>query len=173
MVFKPIQLGDPGLQEDFIDAGLGCNNPVKQLIPEAIREFGRQRDIACVVSIGIGKPKVARLVKSGIGVRKALSLIQVLEFMVTDSEEISEEFRKQFKSLPGLYYRFNVDKGLENVSFQEWERLGDVKTHTIEYLRNDQVSEKLDEVVEALLGKAIRLYELGQLGTCMCIVDWG
>lgn len=66
--FKRIHIGDPGLKEEFIDAGMGCNNPIRYLIKEAQREFGPQRDVSCIISIGTGKPKVAGF--------KALSLLQ-------------------------------------------------------------------------------------------------
>ncbi|KAI9869902.1 MAG: hypothetical protein M1830_004948, partial [Pleopsidium flavum] len=163
--FKRIQIGEPGLQEDFIDAGLGCNNPMRQLILEAVREFGEDRDVGCIVSIGTGKPEVTRFKKPGFGFQRVLplDLIKVLGSMASDSEAEAMELRERYKNCPGLYHRLNVDRGLENVSLEEWEMLGDVKTQTIAYLTGPDVSREVDEIVEALLGRPPRTFTLGQL----------
>jgi hypothetical protein len=63
--FKRILIGNPGLQEEFIDGALGCNNPVLSLVEEARREFEPNTKVGCIVSIGTGKPKVAEFKKPG------------------------------------------------------------------------------------------------------------
>lgn len=50
--FKRITIGPDGSAIDYVGAGLGCNNPVKQVLAEAAREFGDHAPIACVLSIG-------------------------------------------------------------------------------------------------------------------------
>lgn len=85
--------------------------------------------------------------------------------MATDSEAEAMELRERYRNCPGLYHRLNVDQGLENVSLEEWEELGEVKTHTMAYLTGDDVSREVDEIVNALVGKPPRTFTLGQLGT--------
>src|SRR5205823_479285 len=112
--FKRIFIGEAGLQEEFIDAGLGCNNPVKYLIEEAQREFGPMREVSCIVSIGTGKPKVA-----GFGAPRLFqrtlptNLIKVLVSMATDSEDEAKRMGNRYRNCPGLYHRLNVERGLE------------------------------------------------------------
>lgn len=55
--FEPIDIGDKGVQETFVDGGLGYNNPVEQVVEEA-RLLFPGRKVACVVSIGTGDARV-------------------------------------------------------------------------------------------------------------------
>lgn len=164
--FKRILIGEPGLQEEFIDAGLGCNNPVKQLIQEAVREFGTERYVGCILSIGTGKPDVTGLKQPGPFQRLLPSdLIKVLQDIATDSETVATELEERYRNFSGLYHRLNVDRGLEDVALDEWERLGEVKSHTMAYLAGHNVSREIDEIVKALVGPSARTFTLGQLGT--------
>jgi hypothetical protein len=153
------------LEENFVDAGLGCNNPVKQLLQEATQEFG-EREVSCIVSIGTGKPKVTGFKKSGFGLQRVLptDLIKALASMATDAEAEATDMKERYRNCPGLYYRLNVDRGLESISLEEWEKLGEVKTHTLAYLQDQDVSQKVDEIAKALIGMPTRTYSLGHLG---------
>lgn len=164
--FKRISIGDPGLQEEFIDAGVGCNNPVRFLVEEAQREFGPTREVSCIISIGTGKPKVAGFGAPGFFQRALpIDLINVLAAMATDSEAEASIMKARYQNCPGLYHRLNVERGLEGISIEEWKMLGDVKTHTITYLRQNEVNASVDVIVDALIGKPGKTFRLGQLGT--------
>ena len=163
--FKRIYIGDPGLREEFVDAGIGCNNPVQYLVQEAGREFGSEREVSCIVSIGTGKPKVAGFKAPALFQRVLpLDLIKVLASMATDSEAEALAMKARYQNCHGLYHRLNVERGLEEVSLEEWEKLGDVKTHTMAYLGEDQISQGIDVIVNALVGKSSQTFPLGQLG---------
>lgn len=124
------------MQEEFVDAGIGYNNPVQYLVQDAQREFGPKREVACIVSIGTGKPKVAGFKAPGPFQRLLpLDLIKVLTAISTDSEAVASEMEARYQHCNGLYHRLNVERGLEQVSLEEWEKLGEVTTHTMEYLR--------------------------------------
>ena len=163
--FKRIYIGNPGMQEEFVDAGIGCNNPVQYLIQEAQREFGPNREVACIVSIGTGKPKVAGF-KAPARFQRVLplDLIKVLTAISTDSEAVASVMEARYQHCDGLYHRLNVERGLEEVSLEEWEKLGEVTTHTTEYLRGEKISQRLDVIVNALLGKPAQTFRLGKLG---------
>lgn len=163
--FKRIDIGDPDLQEGFIDAGIGCNNPVRYVVEEAGKEFGPERTVSCIVSIGTGKPKVAGFKAPGLFQRVLPSeLINVLANMATDTEAEASAMEARFQNCSGLYHRLNVERGLEDVSLEEWEKLGDVKQHTMAYLSDNAVSKRIDVIVDALVGKSQQVYPLGQLG---------
>jgi hypothetical protein len=164
--FKRICIGDPNLQEEFVDAAMGCNNPVRYLIEEARREFGLAREVSCIVSIGTGKPKVAGFEAPGLFQRALpLDLIKVLASMATDSETEASVMEGRYQNCPGLYHRLNVETGLEGVALEEWKKLGDVKTHTMAYLRRDDINTDIDVIVEALIGRSSQTFLLSQLGT--------
>lgn len=166
LFFKRISIGDPGLREEFVDAGLGCNNPVRYLIEEAQREFDLTREVSCIVSIGTGKPKVAGFKAPSLFQRTLpLDLIKVLASIATDSEAEASVMKARYQNCPNLYHRLNVERGLEGIALEEWEKLGDVKTHTMVYLREDDVNNDIDLIVDALIGRSPQTFRLGQLGT--------
>src|SRR5450432_3379237 len=106
------------------------------------------------MSICIGKSKVARFKAPGFFQRALLlDLIKVLTAMATDLEETASKMEFRFRNYPSLYHRLNVKRGLKGVSLKEWEKLGDVKTYTIAYLRAENVSRSIDLIVDALLAK--------------------
>ncbi len=163
--FKRICIGDSGLQEEFIDAGMGCNNPVRYLIVEAQREFGSAREVSCIVSIGTGKPKVAGFKAPSFFQRALpLDLVKVLASMATDTEAQASVMKARYQNCPSLYHRLNVERGLDEITLEEWEKLGEVKTHTMTYLGEDDINNDLDIIVKALVGKSSQTFCLGQLG---------
>ena len=164
MFFKPIKIGERGLQEEFIDAGVGCNNPVGQLIPEAIREFGTEREVGCIINLGTGKPEVIGVGQPGCCGSRLLRLVKVLKDLATDAEKVATDFGEKYRHCPGLFHRLNVDRGLEDVSMAEWQRLGEVKTHTLAYIRDERISRQIDQIVDALIGSPHRRIRLGRLG---------
>jgi predicted acylesterase/phospholipase RssA len=59
--FKRIEIDDgSGGKEEFIDGGLRCNNPTKQVLEEAKAIFSHSRLVGCIVSIGTGHPGTIR-----------------------------------------------------------------------------------------------------------------
>ncbi|KAH8684316.1 acyl transferase/acyl hydrolase/lysophospholipase [Tricladium varicosporioides] len=163
--FKRIKIGDPELKEEFIDAGMGCNNPVRYLIEEAQREFGPTKEVSCIISIGTGKPKVTGFDAPGLFQRALpLDLAKALVRMATDSEAEAETMKARCQNCPGLYHRLNVERGLEEVSLEEWDKLGDVKTHTMAYLRGHDISNDINVIVDALVGRPSQTFRSEQLG---------
>jgi hypothetical protein len=160
-----MRIGPPGLEEEFVDAGLGCNNPAEQLLQEAMREY-EGRDVCCILSIGTGMPKVTALKQSRglLGRMFPLDVVEALKDMATTSELVADEMKRRYGNRPGLYYRLNVDRGLEDISLEEWKQLANVKTHTLAYLHKPDVSSVLDEIVNALVGKSSQRYPIEQLG---------
>jgi predicted acylesterase/phospholipase RssA len=150
--FEPINIcGPDGISEEFTDGGLMWNNPVKVVIEEGARVFGPDRRVACVLSIGTGH-------QGSIGLGDAnwyqpllpKNAIDLLKKLATDCEQKAAECEKQYSHLQKLYYRFNVDHGLENMSMADWKMLSTVKAHTKSYLQKPSVGGRLDEVIDVL-----------------------
>ena len=151
-IFRSMRIFGPGgIPEEFTDGGLKWNNPVRVVIEEGSRVFGDERRVACVVSIGTGHP-------SAIGLRDAdwyqallpKNVIDLLKDLATDCEDKASDCEKQYDRLPGLYYRFNVQHGLENVSLEKYKMLSEVTTHTKTYLQEPLVERKLNQLVDVL-----------------------
>ena len=80
-------------------------------------------------------------------------LIEVLAKMVTDTEETAEQALRLFEPLQGrptVYFRLNVECGMEDITLAEWEKLGEITAHTKAYLEGRGVRRKVEEVVTAL-----------------------
>src|SRR6266481_4925080 len=51
-------------REAYVDGGMGCNNPVQQVLQEAELMFP-DRHVACIVSIGTGQAQMIGIPKPG------------------------------------------------------------------------------------------------------------
>lgn len=130
--FPPIKIGRPPVA--YVDGGIGYNNPIRALIEEASHLWPRERNIGCVVSIGTGV-----LVSRDVG-RTIQPLFECLKDKATDTEEIArgfeEEMKYQYSMDQKVYFRFNVQHGLEHVGLEEWEQMDKAQVATRSYLRS-------------------------------------
>ncbi|KAI9880980.1 MAG: hypothetical protein M1830_009474 [Pleopsidium flavum] len=151
--FKRISIGPPASAVEYVDAGLGCNNPVKQVVAEAARVFGGTSRVDCIVSVGTGQAGSTGFSKPDAFQKwLPIDLIKVVAKMATDSGKTAEELNQQYKDIPDIYHRFDVDRGLSEVSLEEWKRLGEVRAHTKNYLKLANIDNQLETVVAALTG---------------------
>ena len=167
--FKRIKIGPDGSGIEYVDAGIGCNNPVKEVITEAARVFEEHAPVAGIVSLGTGQSGSVGFAKPD-GFQKLLptNLISVLKEIATDSGLVAEETERKYKNVSGLYTRLDVDRGLQSVTLDEWKKLGDVRAYTQNYMKLEVVNKRLDGVVEVLNGsfshQTRTAGELGSLG---------
>ena len=164
--FKRIKIGPPGSGVEYVDAGLGCNNPVKQVVAEAARIFGEDAQVACIVSVGTGQSGSVGLDKPNT-FQNCLptDLINVLEKIATDSGKVAEEMKQKYKNVAGIYHRLDVDRGLQSISLDEWKKLGDVRAHTQNYMKVHDTDQCIDKIVRALNGSSNSTCEAGRLGS--------
>jgi predicted acylesterase/phospholipase RssA len=150
--FKRIAIGEEGqAKEEFIDGGLGCNNPASQVLEEARNIFGNDRLVRCLISIGTGHSGTIGLAKPDT-FEKLLptKLIGVLKRIATQCEETANGLSARFKDLEKFYFRFNVAHGAEGISLEEWDKMGELTEHTKAYMADVSVSKAIDEVVSIL-----------------------
>jgi predicted acylesterase/phospholipase RssA len=148
--FASIRIGDPGMEEEFFDGAVWCNNPTEVLIKEATVEFDPQAKISCIVSIGTGKPKVSKMDSSSYFQRAIpTELIDALASLATSSERVAERVTTRYQNFDGLLHRLNVEEGLQDVSLDEWAKMGEVKSHTSKYLQRNDVDRKIQQIVDA------------------------
>jgi hypothetical protein len=118
----------------YVDGGLGYNNPIRPLMDEA-RHIWPNRDFGCIVSIGTGIP-ASRDVGNAL-----IPLLKSLKDMTTDSEKTADEFREEVKSKYGVeqkvYFRLNVQHGLEQVRLEEWKEADRIMVATQEYTKRE------------------------------------
>lgn len=140
---------------------------MKEVIAEALRVFGPERAVSCLVSIGTGRKGITSYDKPGSFERLLpRELIDALKKIATDTDGVAHEISKKYHKT-GIYYRLSVDQGMDDVSLDEWKRLGEVRAHTKNYLKKAEVDSDVDELVAALTSRSNTIYDLKHLGTCI------
>jgi hypothetical protein len=153
MFFERIVIGDPGTSQSYVDGGMGCNNPIAQVLEEAELVFPTRR-VACVISIGAGQAQTLAIPRPDwLEQVLPLDLVKAMRGIATDCEQKAQEIARRFQGLPDFYFRFNVEQGMQDIGLTQWERLGEVATHTDQYMRMVEVDQKLDDVVAAVKAK--------------------
>jgi patatin-like phospholipase/acyl hydrolase len=152
--FKPALIKDEhGLETRYLDGGLKCNNPTKELLAEAAERFPGRR-VACLLSLGTGQKSTIQLPKAG-GIPKLqlLKVVKLLQKIATDCEDTHQQLAKRFLARPGLsgvYFRFNVEQGMQGVGLEEWKRLSEIRAHTSNYTRRHPCNQDIDRAVTAI-----------------------
>ena len=152
--FDPITIGKLGTALRCIDSGFGQNNPVSQVREEAKSIFPG-RSVSCLISIGSGQASTIHIPKPGFFQRAGIfpdHIIQAAKDMATDCEQKHQETARSFADSSGIYFRFNVDRGLDAVGFEEWKKFNNISSHTKHYTMMQETSRMLDSAVRAIRG---------------------
>ena len=148
-IFAAIEVGEPWLKETFVGGSLRCNNPVQSVLHEAESTFPDQT-ISCVVSIGAGIQHVIGMKQPNDST--TAPLFDLLRKIATDCESTAQSVSKQLSAKSGMYFRLNVDQGLQEVGLTQWEEASAVQAHSFQYLRRHEVDEKVGQLVQTLIG---------------------
>ena len=130
---------------EYVDGALHYNNPVSILWDET-KSIWNNRPIGCIVSIGTGKPAIG-----GVG-KRGYDILNALVKMATDTEKTAREFKIRISQMPETdrpkYYRFNVERGLEDIALEEWTQFTMLTEATHSYLSEQR--EEIDTCANAL-----------------------
>lgn len=140
--FKSVRFGVP--PSAWVDAGLGFNNPARLVLGEAAKIWRDENDyfdrnrIGCLISLGTGFPTVARLetgrlqneILSRVGI--PADAIEVMQSIITNTEPVANQLRDDLRD--EVYFRFNVEQGLQAVELFDYEDLEIVRVDTTNYL---------------------------------------
>ena len=146
--FEPITIGR--FEEQFVDAAaLGVNNPIYAVWSQAQDIWGAgqlQAKLGCLVSIGTGMPGIRPFRDDVLRITKTMVAI------ATETEKTAERFRQDKPIVVdnGLYYRFNVGKGLEDVGLQEASKKPEIAACTARYLQLHEVAQQMKSCVSRL-----------------------
>src|SRR6201996_667949 len=136
--FESIAIGLPDSAPRYIDGGIGCNNPINQVRQEASLVFPNST-VACIISIGSGQASVIHIPERGLLQGSVIQNMIPFDFasaaksMAADCEEKHQEFARYLEAIPNLYFRFNVEGGLQVVGSEEWKKFPEVTAHTHQY----------------------------------------
>ncbi|KAH7340857.1 acyl transferase/acyl hydrolase/lysophospholipase [Rhizoctonia solani] len=150
--FKPITItDDDGIPRTFVDGGLGVNNPTERVLAEAENLFPDQ-NVSCILSIGTGQAKTISMSKTNAMsmVVPDLQLLNAVKKMATDCERMADKMSSRFAPHPGVYFRFSVDQGMQDIGLGAFERLSELAAHTSAYLRLHDNDMRVNGVASAL-----------------------
>ncbi|CAE6370329.1 unnamed protein product [Rhizoctonia solani] len=143
-LFKGIDIIDSSVPQSFIGGDIGCSNPLAHVLSEVERVWpGRQ--VSCIISIGAGHVRTIQVPNSSRWHRT--HDIIVMKDMATDSERVAEEMALRFQRTSEVYFRFNVDQGIQDMKDGCWERLGEAMQHAKAYLQKNKTNQMLEEAV--------------------------
>ncbi|KAI8945770.1 acyl transferase/acyl hydrolase/lysophospholipase [Xylaria longipes] len=144
--FKSIKIGRDNVE--FIDAGFGHNNPCEVLIEEARRLFPNHGQLQ-VLSIGTGLGDVITIKDSRRAILKALA--KMAATLTTVARKLHNQYRDSSQ-----YHRFNVERGLQDITLSDWEKTSTIAAHTGNYLRNNQtaIQKFVDSFINCHRGQA-------------------
>ncbi|KAJ7105279.1 acyl transferase/acyl hydrolase/lysophospholipase, partial [Mycena epipterygia] len=148
-LFKPMTIGFSGIQQQYIDSSIGNNNPTPLVLEEA-KQLYPSHPVVLISSIGYGHPDTIQLPQS----LSATGIAKVFKMMATDCERTHEDTTRKFRSIPNVYFRFNVQQGLQGFEAQQWEKSSEVSAHTKAYLTMADTKSKLIEAVKIILNPA-------------------
>ncbi|CUA76638.1 Nephrocystin-3 [Mus musculus] [Rhizoctonia solani] len=146
-LFKHIEIFDSAVSQSFVGGELGCSNPVAHVLSEAARLFP-EGQVGSIISIGAGHARTIQLPSASRWSRSQDVMIMMKD-LATDSERVSEEMAARFQGTVQVYFRFNVDQGMQDMKSGSWERLGEAIQHAKAYLQKHHTNQHLDLAVRA------------------------
>ncbi|KAG8785487.1 hypothetical protein FRC12_017511 [Ceratobasidium sp. 428] len=148
-MFKPMELADQGILGSFVDAAMGCGNPIEHVLAEAKRMYPNRR-VATIVSIGGGHPCTIQIPEASPFQRIfPTNVIAAMKDIATDNERVAQAMAARFRRARDVYFRLNVDQGMQSVRLGDWDRLGEVQAHTRTYLGKVETDELVRRAVNA------------------------
>jgi hypothetical protein len=157
--FKQIKIGLSGIEEAYVDGGIG-HNPTASLLSEAKVLFSHHQ-IACVISLGTGQSHTISIPKlSPLNHFLPFDVVKAIQEIATDYEKEHQSFANHFNGIENFYFRFNVEQGMQNIQLNQWERLGDVAANTRQYIQSQLVTNQLADAAKSLSEK------IGKVSAC-------
>ena len=156
-LFAPVSIGPKRREMTFTSALTGFNNPTREIIKEAKKQFSTDTRVSTILSIGSGRPALVAFD----GPTPASN--ELLKGIVFDCERVARELATQLFNVDS-YLRLNVDRGMENTEMSDWEGLGTIEGHTGTYLEIPAVTKAIDSSLQRLQDR-VGSITLGQLST--------
>ncbi|QRV81076.1 kinesin light chain [Ceratobasidium sp. AG-Ba] len=149
-MFESMGIEELGISQPYIDAAIGCSNPIEHVLAEAKRIYPNRR-VACIVSIGGGHARTIQIPDSNVLSRMfSTNVIMAMRDIATDSESIAQTMDRRFQATPNVYFRLNVDQGVQTMKLGDWDRLGEVMAHTRAYISKVGTNELVQQASKSV-----------------------
>ncbi|CCO36544.1 hypothetical protein BN14_10683 [Rhizoctonia solani AG-1 IB] len=155
-LFKPFEIDGPP-KWSFTGADLGCNNPLRHVLTE-VKKVYSNRHVATVLSLGTGHINTIQVVNT-YWLQQFLpaAVIAAMRSIAANTEGVAQEIARQFSSTKDIYFRLNVDQGLQSVGVEKWEQLAEVAAHTRAYMRLAEVDQAMDQAAKAIVTSEVKV----------------
>jgi len=141
-LFTSVHLDSGWGKLEYVASNYGFNNPTREVIKEAIEQFGPTSRVACIVSIGCGVPSPLRLPSTV----DSTTLLKLAERVATDCERTANELETQIGD-SGIYFRYS-DNQQNDMLFDP----GKIDASAETYLRQPKTNALLDDGVRSAEG---------------------
>lgn len=177
--FKPITIESPLPKATYVDGGLQNNNPAELARAEAQKIWPKAKRF-CIISIGTGRVKAIQVASSSktsglskgrkmlkwipglttatrvpSGVISANNIAKACVDLVTNSEPVHQRLFKESNSSDPerqfRYHRFNVQRDMQDIGLQEWNKVEEMASHTSVYVEEGEGILKRDKCVVDLM----------------------
>ncbi|KAH8804042.1 acyl transferase/acyl hydrolase/lysophospholipase [Flagelloscypha sp. PMI_526] len=139
--FDSIRIGPCYAAEDYVDACFGFNNPTELVMEETKSLFPPSTHRHLVLSLGASHPGISSCPLSGD------EWGFVLEEIATDCERTANRIAQS--NIPD-YFRLNVSQSLQGTMLQDWADLGQIASHTKQYMASSLADQYMDQFVQVL-----------------------
>jgi predicted acylesterase/phospholipase RssA len=135
--FEEMQFGTPKVT--YLDGGVGFNNPCAE-VDYAAKALWEGRPTGIIVSVGTGLQSIPSVGNVGFwlpfGLGTDIALVSALAGMATSTQRVDNEMKRMYYNTSTRYYRFDVDRGLANVSLEQWMKEDEMAALTEQYMRD-------------------------------------
>lgn len=149
--FEEMQFGTPKVT--YLDGGVGFNNPCAE-VDYAAKALWEGRSIGVIVSVGTGLQSLSSVKKMAtwlpFGLGTDISLATALAGMATSTARVDNEMRRMYNNSDTKYYRFDVDRGLANISLEQWMKEDEMASLTEQYMQDGQQLRRAKEFGEIM-----------------------
>lgn len=139
--FEEMAFGTPRVT--YLDGGVGFNNPCAE-VDYAAKALWEGRSIGVIVSVGTGLQSIPSVKKMAswlpFGLGTDIALASALAGMATGTARVDNEMKRMYYNTSTQYYRFDVDRGLANVSLEQWMKEDEMAALTELYMRDAKQS---------------------------------
>jgi hypothetical protein len=141
--FLPVTTGPRLRQQTYVSGNISGVNPSKQLLSEAHALFGGAGRLSSFLSLGPGPMDILSIDPGGS--QDEEGPYNLLEAAIIDHKKTEQEVSTKFGNL-GVYFRFSAAHFLQGNQVKKVLR--SITTHTNAYLRDVEISRKMDHYVE-------------------------
>jgi hypothetical protein len=169
--FKPIRIRTPPPGRIFVDGGLSYNNPSELALLEVTRLWPSVTKY-CLVSVGTGRQKSIKVVessgpkgmlstalgfipggKTAAGMAMLKRIAETCVALTTSSEQVHQRVLRRCRDEGerAKYFRFQVERGMDDIGLEEWEKMDEMGDHVSRYLHEGEGETKRDDCAENLI----------------------